>query len=171
MRTCIKSTKICIGRDCREFEIKGNAELCCLEEIKEEKEIVQNIIDTIDDCTRCKESLLKISSKLSYGANVINNNGEDELIEVLPLIKRFSLLVYEFREKILQDPSIVDLTCSFNNEIKGWLSYTFLADIYPNQHPIQRQSIVSDMNTVEMALGVCMLEEYFDESSLDDLFF
>ncbi len=45
MEKCIKSTDICIGRDCRELALKGNFELCCLEEIKEEKKLVQNVID------------------------------------------------------------------------------------------------------------------------------
>lgn len=170
MKTCIQRTSICLGRDCRELSANGNFALCCLEEIKEEKEIVQNIIDSIDDCVQGQESLLKISSKLSYGANIINTNGDDELIEVLPLINRFSMLIYEFKEKILNEHGIAELACSFTNEIKGWFAYKFLAEIYPQQSPVLLQSINADMSTIEMALGVCMLDIY-DESSLDDLFF
>lgn len=171
MEKCLKSHDICIGRGCRELAFKGNFELCCLEEIIAEKEIVQNIIDTIEDCVQGQESLLKISSKLSYGATVINSNKDEELMEMLPLVKRFSLLIYEFKEKILNEHTIAELTCSFTNEIKGWFTYKFLAEAYPHQAPIQLQSINADMSTIEMALGVCMLEEYWDESDLDDLFF
>lgn len=169
MKTCIRRTSTCIGRDCKELTANRNLALCCLEEIKEEKEIVQNIIDTIDDCVQGQESLLKISSKLSYGANIINTNGDDELIEVLPLINRFSMLLYEFKEKILNEGCITELACSFTNEIKGWFSYKFLAEAYPQQSPVFFQSINADMSTIEMALGVCMIEA--SDDSLDDLFF
>jgi hypothetical protein len=171
MKTCIQQGSACIGRDCRELAANGNFSLCCLEEIREEKEIVQNIIDAIEDCAQGEESLLKISSKLSYGAQVINTNQDEELMEVLPLVSRFSMLLYEFKEKILSEHSIAELACTFTNEIKGWFSYKFLAELYPLQNPVPLQSICADMNTIEMALGVCMLEEYWDESDLDDLFF
>ena len=171
MKTCIQDTSACIGRDCRELPVNGNFSLCCLEEIREEKEIVQNIIDTIEDCVQGEDSLLKISSKLSYGAQIINTNRDDELIEILPLVNRFSLLLYEFKEKILSEHGIAELACSFTNEIKGWFSYKFLSEVYPQQNPVLLQSICADMNTIEMALGVCMLEKYWDESDLDDLFF
>jgi len=171
MQKCIQRASRCIGRDCRELAANGNFALCCLEEIKEEKEIVQNIIDTIEDCVQGQESLLKISSKLSYAAQIINTNQDEELIEVLPLVNRFSMLLYEFKEKILNEHSIAELACTFTNEIKGWFSYKFLAEVYPLQNPVLLQSISADMNTIEMALGVCMLEEYWDESDLDDLFF
>lgn len=170
MDKCLKSKQVCIGRGCKELALEGNFELCCLEEIREEKEIVQHIIDTIDDCVQDQDNLLKVSSKLSYGAHIINTNGDEELIEVLPIIKRFSLLIYEFKEKILNEHCITELTCSFTNEIKAWLAFKFLAETYPHQYPVLLQSISADMNTIEMALGVCMLEIY-DESSLDDLFF
>lgn len=170
MKKCIKSHDTCLGRDCRDLDNSSNIKICCREEVLEEKAVVQNVVDAIDDCSINQESLLNISSKLSYATHIINTNGDDELIEVLPLIKRFSLLLYEFKEKILKEHSISDLTCSFTNEIRAWLSYQFLAEIYPKQHPVLIQSITADMNTIEMALGVCMLETY-DESSLDDLFF
>jgi hypothetical protein len=170
MNKCTKSPETCLGRDCRDLPIRSNIEICCREELLEEKAVVQNVIDAIDDCSIDQESLLKISSKLSYATHIINTNGDDELIEILPLIKRFSSLLYEFKEKILSEHSISDLACSFTNEIKSWFSYHFLAETYPNQHPVLKQSIIADMNTIEMALGICMIETY-DESSLDDLFF
>lgn len=171
MRSCIKGTTICIGRDSRDLNLPGKLELCCREEIQDEKETVLNLIDTIDDCAKDHESLLKVSSKLSYAAHTINRNNEEELIEVLPVVKRFSLLLHEFQDKILSDNTIRDLTCTFTHEVQKWFRYRFLRDEYPFSLPVQYQSILADMNTIEICLGVCMLPVQCDNDSLDDLFF
>ncbi len=168
MKQCIKSTSICLGRDCQ--ELSCGITLCCKEEIQEEKEIVQHLIDTIDDCDYSKESLHKISSKLSYTASVINKNNEEELDEVLPIVQRFSLLLYEFQDKILHDKTIGDIAYSFVSELQKWFGYRFLDERNSFEHPVHAQSITADINTIEMALGVCMIETY-DDDSLDDLFF
>lgn len=171
MRTCIKDPIPCIGRDCRDLNLHGKLALCCREEIQDEKETVLNLIDTLDDCAKNHESLLKVSSKLSYAAHTINKNNEKDLIEVLPVIKRFSLLLHEFQDKILSDSTIRDLTCTFTHEVQKWFRYRFLRDEYPFSLPVQYQSILADMNTIEMGLGVCMIPVYGDDDSLDDLFF
>lgn len=171
VRTCIKGPAPCIGRDCRDLKLRKGQVLCCREEIQDEKDTVLNLIDTIDDCAKDHKSLLRVSSKLSYAAHTINKNGEDDLIEVLPVIKRFSLLLHEFQEKILNDKSISDLTCTFTHEVQKWFRYRFLRDEYPFSLPVQYQSILADMNIIEMGLGVCMLPVHCDNDSLDDLFF
>lgn len=171
MRSCIKGPITCIGRDSRDLNLPGKLELCCREEIQDEKETVLNLIDTIDDCAKDHESLLKVSSKLSYAAHTINRNNEEELIEVLPVVKRFSLLLHEFQDKILSDNTIRDLTCTFTHEVQKWFRYRFLRDEYPFSLPVQYQSILADMNTIEICLGVCMLPVQCDNDSLDDLFF
>ncbi len=168
MKQCIKEDRSCLGRDCREFS--NVISLCCYEEVKEEKEVVQNLIDAIEDCNHSKESLHKICSQLSYAASIINHNNEEELQEIFPIVKRFSLLLYEFQEKILHDHTIGDIVYSFVNELHKWFSYRFLSGVTPFEHPVQYQSIVADINTIEMALGICMIENY-DDDSLDDLFF
>lgn len=170
MKKCIKNTTPCIGRDCRELIVRGNLELCCREEIREEKETVLGLIDTIDDWSRDQASLLKVSCRLSYAAHTINKNGEEELIEVLPVVKRFSLLMHEFQEKILNDKTTGELVRTFTHELQRWFRYRFLKEEHPCEHAVAYQSILADMNTIEMGLGVCMLFEEFDDS-LDELFF
>ncbi|MDX1295779.1 MAG: hypothetical protein R3302_05920 [Sulfurimonadaceae bacterium] len=138
-------------------------------EIAEEKELALSIIDAIEDCNLQEAHLLRISSKLSYAADVINKNNDHELIEILPVIKRFSLLLFEYRDKILNDSSVSDLTCSFVQVVKGWFASYFLTSSQTYQTTNLRQSILADIATVEMVLGVCMLDH--DESLIDDLFF
>lgn len=135
------------------------------------KEAVLSLINTIDDCAKDHKSLLKVSSKLSYAAHTINKNNEEERIEVLPVVKRFSFLLYEFQDKILHDSTTRDLACTFTHEVQKWFRYRFLGDEYPFSPPVQYQSILADMNTIEMGLGVCMLPIYSENDSLDDLFF
>lgn len=170
LKQCIRTSKPCLNRGCQELSIAGDFKLCCAEEIEEEQEIVQSIIDAIDDSIKDQESLRHISCKLSYGANTINQNNEEDLIQVLPIIRRFSQLIYEFQEKILHDDAIGDLVYSFAHEIQRWLGYNFFEQNNLYQHPIQAQSIIADMNTIEMALGLCIIDECSDDS-LDDLFF
>ncbi len=167
IKKCINDSEPCIGRDCR--DLNGVIKLCCREEIKEEKEIVQNLIDALEDYDYSKHSLQRVSSKLSYAATVINRNNEKELEDVLPVVKRFSLLLYEFQEKILHDRTTSDITSSFVSELKKWFSYRFLQELSSFEHPVHVQSITADINTIEMALGLCMIEE--PDESLDDLFF
>ncbi len=166
MKKCIQSTNSCIGRDCRDFSALS---LCCKEEIEDERAIAQNVVDAISDCSRDKYSIQNVSSKLSYAAQVINRSVEEERMEVFPIIQRFSVLIYEFQDKILHDTTIADLTCSFSNELQKWFSQHFLKSPEFELIPIQRQSIISDINTIEMALGVCMIET--PEETLDDIFF
>ncbi len=164
MRKCITNLHLCIGRDAR--EINGQ---CCHDEIRQEISIVQNIVDSIDDCSKDLNSLQRVSSKLSYGASVINKNGEEELIEVFPIVKRFSHLMHEFQEKILNDTDTNFLVCSFTQELKKWFSYAFLEEVNPVELQMQRQSIISDIHTIEMTLGICMISE--SSEYLDDIFF
>ncbi len=171
IRTCIKDPIPCIGRDCRDLVMHGKLKLCCRDEIQDEKDTVLNLIDTIDDCAKDHKGLLNVSSKLSYAAHTINKNGEEDLIEILPVVKRFSLLMYEFQDKILSDKTISDLTCTFTHEVQKWFRYRFLKEEYPFSLPVQYQSILADMNIIEMGLGVCMLPTHYDSDSLDDLFF
>jgi hypothetical protein len=170
MRNCINSPVRCIGRDSRDIQTRGNKILCCKEEIQDEKDTVLNLIDTIDDCAKDKNSLLKVSSKLSYAAHTINKNDEKELIEVFGVVKRFSLLMHEFQDKILTEKTTSDLVCTFTHEVQKWFRYRFLQDEYPFAVPVQYQSILADINIIEMGLGVCMLSDHYDDS-LDDLFF
>ena len=169
VKKCIKESAACIGRDCRDITTINGVKICCLEEIQGERDIAQNIVDCIDDYVRDQDSLLRVSSKLSFAAHTINHNQEEELLAVLPIIKRFSQLLHEFQDKIMHDQTIGDLTCSFVHELQRWFSYRFLEAASDFEHPAHYKSIVADINTVEMALGICMLDA--PDSSLDDLFF
>jgi len=169
MKNCLREPKACIGRDCRDIKVNGVASLCCREEIMEEQSLVQSIVDSIDDCSKDINSLQKISSKLSFAAHIINHNGNEELIEILPILKRFSLLMYEYKETIVDDCTTGNLFCSFIQEVKKWLTDSFLVEYSFNNSLTQRASMISDITTIEMTLGVCMIDEYSD--SIDDLFF
>ncbi len=163
---CIRTQSSCMGRD----KVSGNLEpLCCHEEISEEKELVLSVIDAIEDCSLQEEHLVRVSNKLSFAADVINKNNQSELMEILPVIKRFSILIYEYREKILKDQTISNLTCSFAQVVKAWFSSYFFKEcttFLPNN---QRESLLADITTVEMALGICMVPT--EDTLLDDLFF
>lgn len=169
MVKCIKSNDECIGRDCRELIMVGSKAICCKEEINDEIEIVQNIIDTIDDYAKDIKKLYKVSSKLSYAAHVINNRGDEDLCEILNIAKRFSMLLHEFQEKIVNDYTISDLALSFTNELQKWFSQHFLKESNIFSDDINLPSIIADMSTLEMALGVCMIDH--SSECLDDLFF
>ena len=79
----------------------GNLPLCCRDELTDEIEIVQNIIDAIDDYQQTFHSIIRISSKLSYGAHVLNDMKDEERLEIFRISKRFSHLIYDFQEKIV----------------------------------------------------------------------
>lgn len=166
MNKCIKDFDLCLGRDGRELLKHG---LCCKEEIREEQIIAQTVIDAINDCSRDQTSLQRVSSKFSYAAQVINKNDDDERIEVLSVVQRFSILIYEFQDKILHDTTIGDLACSFAKELQRWFVYQFFQTSDHYVLPVQRESILADINTIEIALGVCIIADTND--SLDDLFF
>lgn len=172
MKKCINEDKICIGRDCRVLKSNGLSSICCYNEVFEEIELVQLLIDVIDDYSHDSGKLKDVCSKLSYAANVINKVNDEELETVLPIASRFSYLAYDCRDKIENDVDIETLVSSFIQELKKWFQHRFLhCDENIESVSIQK-SIVADISTIEMALGVCILdnsEEEFD--SFDDMFF
>ena len=170
MKKCVTTDEICLGDDCQEYTDKPTLASCRREEIKDEQYLIQNLIDMIDDC-RCEiEYLQKYSSKLSYAAQIINKNINNELTEILSVIQRSSLLIYEYAEKIIQSSDISELIKSFSGELKKWLIDHFLTDTHCTLYSVQVPSIVSDISTIEMALGVCMLSDVC-EDPLESMFF
>lgn len=170
MEKCFTTDEECIGLDCKFIAPKEKLNLCRREEMKDEILLVHNLFDMIENCSNDKKYIRDISSKLSYAANTINVNMNDELSEVLNIIKRFSLLLYEFKDKIVEDDDIAKLMCSFSNELKKWFDNNFLKKPESDNDRVHLQSILSDINTLEMSLGQCMLP-IDDEESLDDMFF
>lgn len=171
MTYCIKESTPCIGRDCRDLtEISAIArDICCKDEIKEEKEIALSVLDCIEDCSRTQESLIRVTSRLSFAASTINGTHNHEVQTVLSVIRRFATLAFSKKEEILQDMTLGNLVCTFVQELKGWFAYNFLLALYPHQYPIQTQSLLADIETIEMAFGACALT--YQEALLDDLFF
>lgn len=169
MEKCVNRSAACMNLDGKEYRlIKGK---CCLDEVKEDKEIIQAAVDCIESCEKSTNSLSEIASKISYTTSLINHNNEIDLIEVLPLLKRYSMLLFEFRDKIISDESISTIIYSFNIELLKWFKLRFLqVNTFIESNNLPYQSIVADFQTVEMSLGVCMIE-CPDDGSLDDLFF
>ncbi|MDH5465400.1 MAG: hypothetical protein OEW60_07185, partial [Thiovulaceae bacterium] len=72
-------------------------------------------------------------------------------------------------QKIQEDNDIRGLAMSFSNGLKDWFSHKY---IKPNNfYNISNfsQSLKADLATLEMALGVCVIEPHSDD--IDDLFF
>jgi len=162
-QTCIlHQNHECIGRE--KFPINGKAQ-CCKQEIADEQLIAQSVIDAIDDCMASQQSISKVCSRISYAADMINKCDIHRL-EILPELKRFALLVYEFQDRILVETDILTLVCSYMKVVKDWLHEIVLDNVINNRI----ESMKADLSTLEMALGVCVIEPSFEEN-LSDIFF
>ena len=166
---CLISEKTCLGR---EKSIACKTPICCIEESNDEREMALNIIDTIDTISASgfeEAYMVRLSSKLSYAADTINKNSQDELMSILPIIKRFALLLFEFRKKIIIDKSLSNVVYSFTQVIKGWFSNYFICDNYLHTTKNLSESRQIDLQSIELALELCALPEH--DNSLDDIFF
>lgn len=168
MEKCIKDYGFCIQRDGKDY--RKLIHKCCLDEVREDQEIVQNVMDTLSDGKMCPNSLKRIASKLSYASNLLNHNNESDLLEIMPLLKRYAVILFEFTDKILNDNNIYNLIKSLNIELEKWFELRFMnANHYLADSGLNK-SIISDIQTVEMSLGMCVLEQSC-EDSIEDLFF
>ena len=163
---CQKENTMCINRD--KVLTQGSV-MCCRDEIDEERDVIIDVIDAIEDCHNNASTVMRCSSKLSYLSDILNANDDIELRESLPEIKRFSYLIYDFSQKIQEDPEIRALAMTFSNGLKDWFSHKFIkANTFYNISNFT-QSLKADLSTLEMALGVCCLDNHHQD--LDDLFF
>lgn len=160
-----KNTK-CLGRE--RFSINGKTE-CCKVQVSDEIEIAQGVVDSIDDYLT-PESMLTVCSRISYATAVIHKGWSADVDQTMMLFKRFSVLVYEYRNRILEDDNRMKLYLSFTNIVKKWFMVAILHDNHTYLPENYLDSINADLQTLEMALGVCVLPE-LEESDLDDLFF
>lgn len=168
MVKCLEKNIICVGRDYRVFSNGSFVRSCCINEINEEIELVQTIVDIIDDCSVDFKNLKRLSSRLSYAAHTINKNNDYALMEMFPVINRFATLIYEYKDKIVHDSDIRQLAMSFTMELKKWFQQKFLFSTEILNIEIIQKSILVDINTIEMSLGICMID--FDDD-FDDMFF
>lgn len=165
-RICINSNKPCLGRD--KIEYMGY-QICCKEEICEEIHLALSIVDAIEDCRLNEQHILAVASKLSFAAHIINKNDEAELFDMMPVVHRFALLIFEYRKKILTDELTAKMTCSFAQLLKQWFYHYFVEPEHAALQSNRVASLQADMQSIEMALGVCMIAQ--NNSELDDLFF
>ena len=168
-RLCINLENTCLGR--RNKIVCNGTTVCCLDEIKEEREIALSVVDAIEAAiASCPDpiSMIRISNRLSYASEVINKEISTTLAETLTLFKRTGILMFEHREKIISDPTLGELVCSFVQVIKEWFNRTFISSEQSYGIYNELDSLKSDLSSIEMALGVCMLPL---EESFDDIFF
>ena len=144
--------------------------MCCKDEAEHEIELVQNIIDAIDDYSKDSTRIKSISSKLSFASHTINPHNSPELQEILNISKRVSFLLHENNATILEDKDKSDLALSFTKELGKWLTEYFLRPTDKNQNTTL-PSIIADMNTLELTLGVCYLDTACAIDDVDDIFF
>lgn len=163
----INNQYLCIGRE--KFHINGKLN-CCHEELADEISIAQSIVDTIEDFFHTADSISKICSRISYATDVISTKGNPERDEIFYELKRFSVLVYEHQERIIEEPALLDLTGSFINFVKGWFDTSFLNNTLHLMADNCLDSIRADLHMLEMSLGICTLMPVAEES-LDDIFF
>lgn len=143
---------------------------CCLDDIKEEKEVIQSAVDAIDDFQPNDIMIRHVSTKLSFIANTMSTGKNNDLKELLHILKQLAAILHEHSEKILASEDITMLVTSYLNVIRDWLESTFLSETVSSQAENYTDSIRADFQSIEMALGICMIDEdVYDD--LDDLFF
>lgn len=166
-KLCIYKTHKCIGRE--KFPINGRM-ACCKEQMEDEYSIVQGVIDAIEDCSATKCSIERVCSRISFAADAIDKYEKSDRKEILPEFKRFALLTYQNRERILEENEMLNLVCSFVHVVKNWFNQSFMSNNLHNCASNTIDSIKADIYTLEMALGVCVLMPY-NEEMIDDIFF
>lgn len=158
----------CLGRE--KFPVNGKI-VCCREEIEDEYLIAQGVLDAIDEYSSTHNAIMRICSRISYASDVINKHADLNRSEVLPELKRFAILIYECIGRILEDNNLLQLLHSFMQVIRNWFNHSFM-QLYAHSDAsgVFTDSIKSDLQTLEMALGVCVLFPSMDDN-MDDIFF
>ena len=143
---------------------------CCLDDITEEREIIQNTVDALDDFQPNEVMLRHLSTKLSFAANTVNTTKDSELKELLHILKQLAAILHEYSEQILNSKDITMLVVSYLNVIRDWLESSFLSEAVSSRVNNYTDSIRADFQSIEMALGLGMVDEDIYDN-LDDLFF
>lgn len=164
---CINKSHTCIGKE--KFPINGKM-ACCKEQMEDEYLIVQSVIDAIEDCSATKCCIERVCSRISFAADTIDKCEENNSKEILSEFKRFALLTYQNRERILEESETLNLVCSFVHVVKNWFNQSLMSNNLHNCVSNTIDSIKADIYTLEMALGVCVIMPY-DEEMIDDIFF
>ncbi len=143
---------------------------CCLDDIAEEKEVIQNAVDALDDFYPSELMLRHVSTKLSFVAHTINTTNNPDLKELLHIVQQLACILHEYSEQILNSEDITMLVSSYLNGIRDWFEFTFLSKTIGSQASNYNDSIRADFQSIEMALGISIInEDIYDD--LDDLFF
>lgn len=165
---CIKNNNIkCLGRE--KFSVNGKMQ-CCKEEIADEYSIAQSVVDAIEDCHPSSQGISRVCTRISYAADAINKCCDVNRLEVLPELKRFALLVFENKERVLVEKEMLILVCSYLNVVKNWFRQSMLHEDFMTITNNCIESMKADLRTLEMALGICVLPSLLEES-IDDIFF
>lgn len=143
---------------------------CCKDDMAEEKDIIQSALDVLDDFFPSEIMLDSVSNRLSYLANTVNTGNNSDLKELFIIIKQFSLILHEYKEKILIDNDLMSLVMSYFNVIGEWLENTFFEEDSSEKSDNYYASIKADFQAIEMILGISVVVEE-DYGDLDDLFF
>lgn len=166
--TCIRNAeRTCILRD---KVATGFCMSCCVDDMEEDRYIIQSALDAIDDFHPSDTMLIEVNNKLSYMANAVTIGENSDLREIFIIIKQLAVILYEFKEKILNDEDILFLVTSYFHVIYEWLETTFISDESSMKTGNYYESIKADFQSIEMALGVSPIVEA-DYGDLDDLFF
>lgn len=165
---CIKKNGVtCLLRD---KVASKHSMMCCLDDIIEEKEVIQSTVDAIEDFFPSSTMLRNVATKLSFVANTMNTTNDKELEELLLVVKQLTFILHEYSQQILNDGDITTLVSSHLSVISEWFKSTFLQESTFYQTLNYNDSIKADLQTIEMALGISEID--FDEyGDLDDLFF
>lgn len=158
----------CLGRE--KIPLNGKF-FCCQEQIEDEKQIVLNIVDNIEAEIETIDSILKICSKISYATSVIYKDANYNLDVIFSELKRFSLTIHQFKDKVVNDTALFELVSSFLSVVKNWFTTMFLNIGSCSISDNYEASLKSDLLTIEMALGVCVLSYDDDDEDFDDMFF
>ena len=143
---------------------------CCKDDMEEEKDIIQSAMDVLDDFYPSEIMIDSVSNRLSYLANTVNTGNNSDLKELFIIIKQFSLILHEHKERILQESDLMSLVMSYFSVIDEWLQSTFFEEDSSQRSDNYYASIKADFQSIEMALGIsAMVEENY--ADLDDLFF
>ena len=144
--------------------------VCCLDDKEDDKEIIQNAVDAIDDFAPNAHMLLHVSAKLSYMANTLSMLNYREYSDIFVILKQLVVILHEKAQNITECDDIMMLVSSYLEIIREWLYDTFIIEKDFDQFNNNHDSIVADFESIQYALGLnaIPLEEIDD---IDDLFF
>lgn len=165
---CIEKKKKCFKKDA--IGIDGKR-ICCEIEIRQERESVMALLDSLELCFQSPTLLKTIASKLSFVVQTINCSNENELKELFPIFQHFSVILHEYCETILAQEELTHLTLSYIKVLQMWFSDYFLKEISARESSKNKDSVIADFHTLTLLLGITDETETSASAEEDDIFF